>query len=61
MHAMRWTNSVFNAALKRKMIPVLWDTGGAVSRREPYAPTRELLEMLRSASVAGSSDSALSN
>lgn len=35
----RWTTSVFNAALKRKMVPVLWDTGGAVSRREPYEPS----------------------
>jgi endoglucanase len=42
-----WTNSVFQAALKRKMVPVLWDTGGAVSRREPYAPSSELVEMLR--------------
>lgn len=39
---LRWTTSVFNATLKRKMVPVLWDTGGAVSRREPYAPSDEL-------------------
>ena len=48
--SVRWTNSVFNAALKRRMVPVLWDTGGAVSRREPYAPTTELIEMLRTTS-----------
>jgi endoglucanase len=44
--AIRWTSSVFTAALKRRMVPVLWDTGGAVSRREPYAPSKELSEML---------------
>jgi endoglucanase len=44
--SVRWTNSVFEAALKRKMIPVLWDTGGALSRREPYAPSETLIQML---------------
>lgn len=43
-----WTTSVFNAALNRNMVPVLWDTGGAISRRPPYAPTAELVELLRS-------------
>jgi len=42
-----WTQSVFQAALKRKMVPVLWDIGGAISRREPYAPSEELVSMLR--------------
>ena len=42
-----WTDSVYQAALKRKMVPVLWDTGGAVSRKEPYAPTDGLTEMLK--------------
>jgi endoglucanase len=42
----RWTTSVFNAALKRKMVPVLWDTGGAVSRREPHAPNEMLSEIM---------------
>lgn len=45
--SIRWTTSVFEAALKRKMIPALWDTGGAISRREPYAPTSELSELPR--------------
>jgi enterochelin esterase-like enzyme/aryl-phospho-beta-D-glucosidase BglC (GH1 family) len=45
--SIRWTTSVFNAALKRNMVPVLWDTGGAISRREPYAPTKELVDMLK--------------
>jgi endoglucanase len=48
--SVRWTNSVFTAALNRRMVPVLWDTGGAVSRREPYTATTELVEMLRTAS-----------
>lgn len=42
----RWTASVFNAALKRKMVPVLWDTGGAVSRREPFEPSEILSEIM---------------
>ena len=41
-----WTNSVFQAALKRKMVPVLWDIGGAISRVPPYAPSDELTGML---------------
>lgn len=40
--AILWTSSVFEAAMKRKMIPVLWDTGGGVSRREPYTPSERL-------------------
>jgi endoglucanase len=41
-----WINSVFKAALKRKMIPVLWDTGGGVMRKPPYTPSQEVLNML---------------
>ena len=29
------------------MIPVLWDTGGEVSRSEPYSASPELLYMLK--------------
>lgn len=43
-----WTTSVYYAALSRGMIPVLWDTGGAVSRRPPYGPTEDLARMLKS-------------
>jgi endoglucanase len=43
--SIRWTSSVFNAAVSRKMVPVLWDTGGAVSRRAPYASSKEFFEM----------------
>jgi endoglucanase len=44
--SVRWTTAVFNAAMKRKMVPVLWDTGGAVSRREPYEPSDHLSEIM---------------
>ena len=44
--SVRWTSSVATAATSRKMVPVLWDTGGAISRREPYAPSDDLLEIL---------------
>jgi hypothetical protein len=44
--SVRWTTAVFNAALKRKMVPVLWDTGGAVSRRPPYGPSEDLSEIM---------------
>jgi endoglucanase len=42
----RWTTAVATAALQRKMVPVLWDAGGAVSRRAPYLPSNELSETL---------------
>jgi endoglucanase len=40
-----WTASVFNAAVKRKMIPVLWDTGSAVSRKPPYEQSADLADV----------------
>lgn len=48
----RWMSAVARAALSRKMVPVLWDTGTEVSRREPYAASSELLQTLRNISVA---------
>ncbi len=42
-----WMSAVMNAALARKMVPVLWDTGHEVSRFNPYAATPELLQTLR--------------
>ncbi len=33
----RWMSAVSNAALARRMVPVLWDTGGDVSRNDPYS------------------------
>lgn len=43
----RWMSSVANAARSRGMIPVLWDTGNDISRREPFTASPELLAMLR--------------
>jgi endoglucanase len=43
----RWMSAVFRAALSRKMVPVLWDTGADVSRRDPYAPSDELRQTLQ--------------
>jgi len=30
----RWMSAVFNAALARKMVPVLWDTGSDINRTD---------------------------
>jgi endoglucanase len=43
----RWMKAVKDAALSRSMIPVLWDTGGDISRKPPYAPSPALSEVLR--------------
>ena len=39
-------------ALSRKMIPVLWDTGGDISRKPPYAPSAALTEVLQKLACA---------
>jgi len=44
--AILWTKSVWEAAVKRHMVPVMWDTGGAVARRAPYAPSPQFLEVM---------------
>jgi endoglucanase len=44
----RWMTAVATAAVQRKMVPVIWDIGSGVSRRAPYAPNDELLDVLRS-------------
>ena len=43
----RWMSAVRDAALSRNMVPVLWDTGGDLSRKPPYAPSAALSEVLR--------------
>jgi endoglucanase len=43
----RWMTAVAQAARSRKMVPVLWDTGGEVSRRPPYAPAPTLAQVLQ--------------
>lgn len=55
---LRWLNAVARAAMERKMVPVLWDTGGAVSRRPPYAASAELAELLRTMKHPGATTSA---
>ena len=42
----RWLTAVNQAALSRKMVPVLWDTGHEVSRGSPYAASAELTSVL---------------
>jgi len=46
VYSILWTRSVYEAIRSRNMIPVLWDTGGAISRHAPYTPTPALFEML---------------
>jgi endoglucanase len=48
----RWMTAVAEAALSRKMVPVLWDTGGDVSRKPPYGPSAALREVLQKISRA---------
>ncbi len=42
----RWLTAVSRAATARGMVPVLWDTGGEVSRRPPHAPSAVLRAVL---------------
>ena len=42
----RWMSAVTKAAISRKMVPVLWDTGNEVSRHQPYAASSALLQVL---------------
>jgi endoglucanase len=48
----RWMSAVMSASASRKMVPVLWDTGGDVSRQAPYAATPELVQTLRNFTAA---------
>ena len=48
----RWMKGVAEAALSRNMVPVLWETGGDISRQPPYVPSPALAETL--AALAGS-------
>lgn len=42
----RYLSAVFETALAKKMVPVLWDTGNDFSRRPPYAPSGDLHQTL---------------
>jgi endoglucanase len=44
----RWMAAVAEATLARRMVPVLWDTGGDVSRKPPYALSSALRQVLPS-------------
>jgi len=57
----RWMTAVAKAARSRKMVPVLWDTGGEVSRLPPYAaaPTlQQTLQQLAASDTAAPSTAA---
>jgi endoglucanase len=43
----RWMSAVLNASISRKMVPVLWDTGGDVPRLGPFSASDELAQALR--------------
>jgi endoglucanase len=43
----RWMSSVARAALSRKMVPVLWEVGGDISRQPPYSLSPALREVLQ--------------
>jgi hypothetical protein len=42
----RWMTAVAKAALSRKMIPVIWDTGGDIARQEPFSASPALEQVL---------------
>jgi hypothetical protein len=44
----RWMSAVAKAALERKMVPVLWDTGGDLERAPPYGASPALTQVLES-------------
>jgi endoglucanase len=46
----RWMLAVAKAALSRKMVPVLWETGGDISRQPPYSPSPALRQLMQSLS-----------
>jgi endoglucanase len=47
----RWLSAVMVAALSRKMVPVLWDTGHGVSRLPPHTPSADLHQVLQHLAV----------
>jgi endoglucanase len=49
----RWLTAVAKAALSRKMVPALWDTGNDLSRHPPYAESPALKEVLQNLSAPG--------
>jgi endoglucanase len=55
----RWMSAVAKAAFARKMVPVLWDTGGEISRREPYGASAELRQVLQEIAPSSAKRAAL--
>jgi endoglucanase len=43
----RWMTAVAKAALSRRMVPVLWDTGGDLKRSAPYGASPALAEVMQ--------------
>jgi endoglucanase len=48
----RWMLAVAEGALSRKMVPVLWETGGDISRKPPHAPSQALSEVLQKLAIS---------
>jgi endoglucanase len=46
----RWMSAVAKAALSRKMVPVLWETGSDISRHPPYSPSPALRQLMQALS-----------
>jgi len=44
----RWLSAMAQAVLARKMVPVLWETGGDISRQPPYSMSPALRQVLQS-------------
>jgi endoglucanase len=49
----RWMSAVLNASISRKMVPVLWDTGGDVPRLGPFSASDDLAQALRAGGSMG--------
>ncbi len=47
----RWMSSVIGAAVSRRMVPVLWDTGSEISRRQPYGASPDMARVLQNLPV----------
>ena len=43
----RWMSAVARATLSRRMVPVLWETGGDISRLPPHSPSPALRQMMQ--------------
>ena len=44
----RWMSAVAQAALSRNMVPVLWETGGDISRQPPHSASPALRQVMQS-------------